>query len=210
MQMNRDMIFRRYQLEISAVDRARFVAEGNHNMTTSLATEPGTLTMIATHADDAGTHNVVFELYRDQASYQLHARSPQFKRYGQLAQAVVTGKAMDELQLEYLNSPQAGLNVSGASTQQILMFDLTVRPEWQAEFKARLTAKLDQDHGQVVAGYAATFRDQPARGLLLLTYQQSTDRVTDSKAWSAWLGQYAQPVTSQVLTVDTMVAQAGL
>lgn len=209
MVVNQQLIFRRYQLQINVTDQARFAAEGQYNMTTSLVTEPGTLAMYATHTDQVGTHNVIFELYRDPASYQIHANSPQFKRYGQLAQTVVTKKSIDELHLQHIVSPPAGLMVSGTNTNQVLSLDFTIAPELNTQFETDLASQIAV-RKQQLALYTATFVDQTTHWLILLTYLNQHDLANYSDQWLIWLKTYTECIIKTVLDVDTMVMQPDL
>lgn len=208
MKPSQTLIFRRYQLGIQPADRKRFVAEGQHNMTTSIANEPGTLTMYATHADQLGTKNVVVELYQDAAHYQVHANSPQFKRYGQLAQQVVIDKAVEDLELVAFNSPQAGFQVSGPNSNQLLMFDVQLSAQ-QSTFRTELERKIAHASGAELAGYAATLQGQPTHWVILLTYSNATALQGGLPTWTTWLASYPTQVQQRILMVDTMVAQAA-
>lgn len=202
------LIFRRYQLQIDSSDRDRFVAEGVHNMTTSLAVEPGTLAMYATHLDVAGTNNFIFELYQNQAEYEVHANSSQFKQYGQLAQSVVQHKAVDDLRLEYASRSREKINVSGPNSKQMLMLDFKVAPELRAHFISALHDQCRVVRDQVQICYSATFADNPNHWLLMLVFNDHQQLVRTAQTWPTWLNPYTGLVTEQVLKVDTMVAQA--
>lgn len=202
------LIFRRYQLQIDSSDRDRFVAEGVHNMTTSLAVEPGTLAMYATHLDVAGTNNFIFELYQNQAEYEVHANSSQFKQYGRLAQSVVQHKAVDDLQLQDASRSPETINVSGPNTKQMLMLDFKVAPDLRAHFTSALHDQCRVVSDQVQICYAATFVDNPNHWLLMLVFNDHQQLVRTAQSWSTWLNPYTSLVSEQVLKVDTMVVQA--
>lgn len=202
------LIFRRYQLQIDSSDCDRFVAEGVHNMTTSLAVEPGTLAMYATHLDVAGTNNFIFELYQNQAEYEVHANSSQFKQYGQLAQSVVQHKAVDDLRLEYASRSREKINVSGPNSKQMLMLDFKVAPDLRAHFTSALHDQCRVVRDQVQICCAATFADNPNHWLLMLVFNDHQQLVRTAQTWSTWLNPYTNLVSDQVLKVDTMVARA--
>lgn len=114
------MIFRMFNLKIDASDRDEFVKVGRHNLTTSLANEPGTLTMYATHADPAGTDNYIFEVYQDENAYDIHAHSPQFKDFTSMAKDVIKGRSVTQLVPQLLLEQPAGFTVEdGQSTVQL-------------------------------------------------------------------------------------------
>lgn len=196
-------IFRHFQLTIDGRDRAAFVAGGTANLLTSLRTEPGTLAMFATHADDAGTHNEVFELYQDDASYQIHAQSPQFKRYGQLAQQVVKKHQMIELNPQVLASTADGFKVSGENSNQLLSTEFTADRQWQADWN-------QLRHGSL-AQYAATLPATPTSWVLMTIYPDAAALSAGQNELQRWLAAEAvTDVRQRVLAVDTMVSQPGV
>lgn len=97
-------IMRLFHININAQDRTDFVNEGKHNMMKSIENEPGTLFMLAAHDDDLGESNYVIECYQDEEHYQIHANSPQFKHYGQVAKKIITGTKMINLQPEVIKT----------------------------------------------------------------------------------------------------------
>ena len=60
--------------------KAEFVALGQRNLSLSIKTEPQTLAMHATHSDEKGLENLIFELYQDTAAQKRHQASPQFQK----------------------------------------------------------------------------------------------------------------------------------
>lgn len=60
--------------------------------------------MHATHSDEKGLENLIFELYQDTAAQKRHQASPQFQKYATFAKnAIVNRKVVDlipELLLE--------------------------------------------------------------------------------------------------------------
>lgn len=97
-------IMRIFHLNINEQDRTTFVNEGKHNMMKSIKNEPGTLFMLAAHDDDLGESNYVIECYQDEEHYQIHANSPQFKHYGQVAKKIITGTEMIKLKPELVKT----------------------------------------------------------------------------------------------------------
>ena len=97
-------IMRIFHLNINAPNRTAFVNEGKHNMMTSIKNEPGTLFMLAGHDDKLDESNYVIECYQDEEHYQIHANSPQFKHYGQVAKKTITGTEMINLKPELVKT----------------------------------------------------------------------------------------------------------
>lgn len=113
MKLTETPIFRMYHLTIAAEKREAFLKAGVNNLLTSHQNEPGTLAMYATHLDEKGIDNFVFELYQNEAAYQVHANSSQFKAYGQVAQQAVTGKSLQELRPKYIKTNQVDMTIRG-------------------------------------------------------------------------------------------------
>ncbi|WP_254260538.1 putative quinol monooxygenase [Lactobacillus helveticus] len=56
------------------------------------------------HDDKLGESNYVIECYQDEEHYQIHANSPQFKHYGQVAKKIITGTEMINLKPELVKT----------------------------------------------------------------------------------------------------------
>lgn len=205
MELSQTMLFRMYQLQIKAQDQGRFVEEGTHNMTISHQNEPGTLAMIASHADKLGTDNYVFELYKNQASYQIHAESPQFKRYGKFASQVLIGRSMTELQLEYRKNPEKSLSITN-NDSKLLMFDFSLKSE-SSEVEKNLITKLKQYNQQTFSQYLARYRDNSLHKLLLIAISDSQNIKIIDQDFRDYLRQITSSLSIQILFIDTLVAQ---
>lgn len=195
-------ILRMYELTIDQKNRDSFVKEGTHNLLTSHANESGTLAMYATHLDQAGTKNFVFELYQNLEQYQIHANSPQFKQYGQLAQKVLTGHTMQELQPQFLTTNSTDLAISGENDYVIRMTKLTLPETKVKTFKEDLK-KLNLSAAAV---YAATIGENDLNWIIL----EVTRPNELSAALSELIKSESEISTEQLLKVDTMVSQANL
>lgn len=127
MKLNNAPILRLFHLTINSKDKQIFEDEGVHNMTTSIKTEPGTLFMAATHADNAGTDNYVMECYKNAASYQVHANSPQFKHYGSVAKKVLTGRELVELTPQFILTKDKALDIIGQNDYFLRLIKLSLK-----------------------------------------------------------------------------------
>jgi Uncharacterized conserved protein len=119
-------IFSLYKLTIDPKNQQAFLAEGVNNLITSYQNESGTLMMVATHEDEAGSVNYIFEMYQDDASYQIHAASPQFQHYAKLAQKVVQSKEIHKLSLERLHTSNQPLEIKGENPYFVRLLEVTV------------------------------------------------------------------------------------
>ena len=83
-------IFNTFELGIQPGKTADYDRVGEHNITTSVGHEPGTLAIYAATAQDNPNLWYFFEVYADEAACQAHRQSPHFqdylKRTGELLQ----------------------------------------------------------------------------------------------------------------------------
>ncbi|RVU71165.1 MULTISPECIES: putative quinol monooxygenase [Lactobacillus] len=123
-------IMRIFHLTINAKDHATFASEGHHNMMTSIENEAGTLLMFAGHDDDLGESNYVIECYQDADHYQVHANSPQFKHYGQVAKQIITGTEMTNLVPELVKSNDIIFRITKANQLAARLSKIKLMPEF--------------------------------------------------------------------------------
>lgn len=102
MELRKPPIMRIFHLTVDQKDVVAFNQEGVNNMTTSIENEPGTLLMFDGHDDQSGTSNYVIECYQDAAHYEIHANSPQFNHYKQIAKNIITGTTVNNLNPQFL------------------------------------------------------------------------------------------------------------
>jgi quinol monooxygenase YgiN len=84
-----DRIARIAELEIYPDHLDAYKAALKEEISTSVQTEPGVLTLYAVSVKGHAEQIRLFETYRDAASYQAHLQSPHFKRYKQQTQQMV-------------------------------------------------------------------------------------------------------------------------
>ena len=195
-------IFRMYHLTIDSSQRDTFVEAGVHNLLTSHQSEPGTFAMYATHLDKTGTDNYVFELYQDEAAYQIHAASPQFKNYRQVAKKVVQEKDFQELYPQYLQTNRQELIVNGKNDYSLRLttFDLTQKTA--DTFKQEIYSAIKR---QDVTYYLATLDETKTRWLSL-----EFMNCIENKEISQLIESAASNIQTKVLIVDTLVSQANI
>ncbi len=213
MKLTKRPIFRMYKLTISSDNSAAFVKEGTHNMVTSIENESGTLAMFATHEDLAGTTNYVFEMYQDLDNYNVHAKSPQFKHYGQVAQKVLTGHEMQELKLQFLNTKDTALKITGSNDYVVNCSEVTIAKSSVKEFKSLLgksiTDSIANEPG-TVACYAATSDEAETQWIILSVYKDITAQNLHVEGTNQDVSKLVVSQTNHQLHVDTMVSQGKL
>lgn len=69
------------ELEIDAAQLLAYKHALSDEIATSVHDEPGVLLLYAVSVKDHPTQVRIFETYKDQAAYESHLQSPQFKKY---------------------------------------------------------------------------------------------------------------------------------
>ncbi|WP_395323497.1 putative quinol monooxygenase [Levilactobacillus parabrevis] len=210
-------LFRLFKLTITAEQRANFVTAGRHNLVTSIQNEPGTLAMYTLHVAPAGLENRVIEVYRDAASYDQHANSPQFKAFRAVAKDAVTQQAVVNLMPIVLREQAQLLLVSG-EPHFVQLTEVTLKPGQAAAYQELITtsgsaATTVQPSRLVVA--IGRVVDDPQKWVIFEVYQ---DKLAYQRYQQTAANRYCQ-LTSQasiqtaqttVLSPDTLVNQGGL
>lgn len=202
MKLTQVPIFRMYHLVTDKSQRNTFVEAGVHNLLTSHQNEPGTLAMYATHLDESGTDNYVFELYQNEAKYQIHADSSQFKAYGQVAKKVVRSKNHQELRPQYLQTNQQDLVVSGENDYSLKLTTFDLIEEDTDTFKQKIAAMMKK---QDITYYLATLNEAKTCWLSL-----ELVRGTGNEEISKLVESSARTLQTKILAVDTLVSQADI
>jgi quinol monooxygenase YgiN len=76
-------------LEIDPVQLIEYRHALSDEIATSIREEPGVLNLYAVSVKDHPNQVKIFELYKDQASYESHLQSPHFKKYKDLTRGMV-------------------------------------------------------------------------------------------------------------------------
>jgi quinol monooxygenase YgiN len=84
-----DRIVRIAELEIYPDHLDAYKAPLKEEITASIRTEPGVLTLYAISVKGHPEQIRLFEIYRDAVSYQAHLQSPHFKKYKEQTQQMV-------------------------------------------------------------------------------------------------------------------------
>ncbi|WP_203637632.1 putative quinol monooxygenase [Levilactobacillus wangkuiensis] len=211
-------LFRLFKLEITAVERENFVAVGTQNLTTSIQNEPGTLAMYTSHVDPAGLHNRVIEVYRDAASYEIHAHSPQFAAFQTVAKRAVTQQTVVNLTPKLLLEQSQPLYRNPANEAFIQLMALTVQPGQTAAYQAvvvpYLQAAMAAEPGLQV-GAVGQVVDAPDQWVIFTVYQdlaafKAHCQTAGFKQYQAAAQPLIQTADATVLTGDTLVNHGGL
>lgn len=211
-------ITRLFRLVADPAHLDSFASVGAQNLTTSIDTEPGTLSMSATHLPDDPSVNYVFEVYADQAAYEVHAASPQFKAYVDMAAGVLTDRAVYPCTPQLLVEKPEGLRVTSAADAAPRLARVVVPTEHDAAFReavfANMRASVAEEPG-VLAMYAVTLTDDPATWYFWEVYASEEAyaahrETTHFKAYIAATGDLVSDKELTPLVSDTLVSQGAL
>lgn len=167
------LVTRLFRLERDLAQRARFDEVGEHNLVESIDTERGTLAMCATHVGESPETCYVFEVYADENAYEVHAASPQFKAYVEMAGEVLTGREVIPVRAALLLEKAEPLKVTGVNEAAPRLALLTVPEKYDAAFRAAAYANMRQSvelEDDVLVMYAATLADDPTRWVFWEVY----------------------------------------
>lgn len=191
-------IFSLYKLTIDPQDKSAFQSEGVNNLITSHRNELGTLFMCATREDETGEVNYIFELYKDAASYQVHAASPQFQRYAKFAQKTVQAKEITHLNLKRLLTDQQSKEIQGENPYVASLLEVTLDPN-----KVELLDKLSKN---TVASFVSNLDTDH---WIVINIFPDIMTMKNSKI-SQKLLEISHEYELHYLKIDTMVSQANL
>ena len=92
------------ELEIYPEQLGDYKAALKEEIAASIRIEPGVLRLYAVSVKDHPNQIRLFEMYRDQASYQAHLNAPHFKRYKQATQHMIKSLTLIETEPVLLGS----------------------------------------------------------------------------------------------------------
>jgi len=157
------MITRLFKLGRKLDNTAEFDRVGEHNLTTSIETEAGTLAMYSTHLADDAAMCYVFEVYADDDAYQVHAASPQFKAYVAMAADNLTSREVCQVQPELMVEKSTGLKVTDGKASPRCCF-VQILPDKLEQFReavfTNMRTSVETEPG-VLYLYACSFADDP-------------------------------------------------
>ena len=211
-------ITRLFRLVADPTQLDRFGSVGEQNLMTSITNEPGTLSMNATHLPADASVNYVFEIYADQAAYEVHAASPQFKAYGTMASEVLTGRAVYPCNPQLLLEKPETLRATSASAVAPRLARVVVPAENDVAFRdavfTNMRASVAEEPG-VLAMYAVTLADDPTTWYFWEVYasEESYAAPRETAHFKTYIAATADLVSDKELTPlvpDTLVNQGGL
>lgn len=196
----------------------RLVAVGEHNLLSSHDLEPGTLSMSATHVAEDACVNYVFEIYRDEAAYNVHVAAPHFKAFADSAADILSDRAVYPCTPQLLLDRPDGLRASGDETLAPRLARVVVPAEHDAAFReavfANMRASLASEEG-VYALYALTLTEDPSVWYFWEVYasEEAYARHRETAHFKAYIAATESLTAEKELTplvADTLVMQGGL
>ena len=212
------MITRLFRLVRDMAQEERYNAVGSHNLTTSIKVEPGTLAMYGTHVPDDPSVCYVFEVYADEAAYQVHVASEHFQAFAQAAGELLTGRAVFQLEPRLMLEKPEPLFVDEPNDIEPHLVYVDVKPGADEQFLAAITANMrtaiEQEPGVLVM-YAAQLADEPTRWVFWEVYADAAAYAAhrETQHFQDYLAATEDIVAGkefQVLTADTLVNQGSL
>ncbi len=83
-------------IELKPQMREAFMAAVTENMRASVAREPGVLALYCVAAKDNPNKLTFFEMYADNAAYEIHRNQPHFKKYIETTRDMAVSKELVE------------------------------------------------------------------------------------------------------------------
>lgn len=147
---------------------------GRENLSTSVRTEKGTLAMYQAVKKSDPLANIIVEIYQDEAAYEVHRQAPHFLKFVEVAKTAVADRKAEALQPEILLEKPAALEVSGENRLSVRLASVSVKPEFNAQFKAVVASEMRQAMAKepgVLVLYAATLKENPNEWRFFEIYQ---------------------------------------
>ena len=170
--ISNSVIFNMYQMSVKDEFRSAFNEVGKRNMVTSVAIENGTLAMYNT-VNEQG-ENLIFELYQDQAAYQQHTQSAQFKDFQRVATDAVAKREKIDLEPQFLGEQDVSLNTTTDNKMWVNIVRFTVKDGKGDEFKRILIPYLKKAmkaETEILVCYVSRMKDQPNKWLTFQVFQ---------------------------------------
>lgn len=163
-------VFNAFELGVQNGQAAQYDAVGKNNIRTSVQTEKGTLAMYSVKQQANPNMAYMFEIYTDEAAYQTHVQSPQYKNFLAASPKILT----DHKKTHCLNPVfLSDKKVQQTTATRTNLVRVEVKPEYNQQFARIVTAEMAQSlkvEKGVLAMYAATEQENPNKWLFFEIY----------------------------------------
>ncbi len=168
--VNANPIINLFELGIKEGATEKYDAVAEHNITTSIQIEKGTLAMYSVKQKANPNMAYMVEIYADQTAYETHRNSPQYKAFLQASPEILTDhKKRIALNAQFLGDKKVQQKVETRTN----LVTVEVKPEDNAKFKAIVAAEMAQSLKReegVIAMYAATTEENPNKWFFFEIY----------------------------------------
>ncbi|WP_048704786.1 antibiotic biosynthesis monooxygenase [Companilactobacillus ginsenosidimutans] len=211
-------LFRLFKLKIKEDKLDEFAAVGKQNLLTSIKNESGTLGMYTGHIDDTGIDNCVIELYKDEPSYQVHANSPQFKAFREVAGDVVVEQSV--VSLTPLILVQEGYGLKSVDSKDVFVsltefqVDSADTKKFQSLLSTEIHKSIDTGSGTITL-YLGQEQDDNSKLILFEVFEDEPKYKAhlQSEAFQQFINEAKSLIKGQqtdVLHPDVMVNHGEL
>ena len=151
-------VFNIFELGVQPGQAVAYNEVGKRNITTSVGSEKGTLAMYSAKRQNRPDIAYMFEIYADEAAYQVHIQSPQYQEFLRRSPEILTEhKRKIEVEPQFLGDKK--VQQTAATLNNLVIVD--VKPEYGRAFRdvvmPEMAQSLEVENG-VLAIYAATER----------------------------------------------------
>ncbi len=156
-------VFNIFELGIRPERAAVYDEVGRNNISTSVGNEKGTLAMYSAKRQDRPDIAYMFEIYADEAAYQVHIQSAQYREFLRRSPEILTEhKRKIEVEPQFLGGKK--VQQTAATINNLVIID--AKPEYTRAFRdvvmPAMAQSLKVENG-VLAIYAATEKANPNR-----------------------------------------------
>ncbi|MDB5063379.1 MAG: antibiotic biosynthesis monooxygenase [Mucilaginibacter sp.] len=99
MAQQRNQIVRLAKIQVDPAQLEKYNTALKEQMTTAVSVEPGVLTYYAVADKSNPSHITILEIYANTAAYNLHIKTPHFKKYKDTVQGMVKSLELTDVNL---------------------------------------------------------------------------------------------------------------
>lgn len=186
-----------FELGIKEGAEAQYDTVAEHNISTSIQNEKGTLAMYSVKQKADSNMAYMVEIYADNEAYKVHAESAQYKAFLTASPQILTEhKKRIPLNPVFLGDKK----VQQTAATRTNLVRVEVKPENNQQFARIVTAEMAQSlkaEKGVLAMYAATEQDQPNKWLFFEIY--ASDEAYEAHRQTPYFQDYLKQTEKMVV-----------
>nr|WP_314739028.1 antibiotic biosynthesis monooxygenase [uncultured Haemophilus sp.] len=159
-----------FELGVKPGAELQYDGVADQNIRASIQNEKGTLAMYSVKSKTDPNMAYMVEIYADQAAYEIHRDSPQYKAFLKASPEILTDhKKRIALDPQFLGDKK----VQQTPEMRTNYVPVEVKPEYNEQFKAIIMAEMAQSlkvEEGVIAMYAATEKENPNKWIFFEIY----------------------------------------